>query len=101
VHTKNIVNSLPLYSLQAWTDGSKLGKGSRGPKGAGSLIIESGTDLPLQSLKYHLGVSTNQAAELWAIGGALTTIKDEHYTNGTDIHNFLFSSVWCRLAFQL
>ena len=87
-HAENIVRALPQSSIQAWTDGSKLGKGSRGPTGAGALILKTGTAEPLHKLTFHLGDSTNQAAEIWAIGGALETIKDELLPVGTEIHIF-------------
>ena len=83
------VNNLPINSIQAWTDGSKLGKGNSGPTGAGAMIIKTGACNPSHLLKYTLGNSTNQAAEIWAIGGALTTIRDEMDYSGAKI--FIFS----------
>ena len=88
LHARNMVQALPPNSIQAWTDGSKLGKGSRGPTGAGVLITKTGSEEPLHKSIYHLGDSTNQAAEIWAIGGALETIKDDQPPSGTEIHIF-------------
>jgi ribonuclease HI len=87
-HAEKLVKTLSANTKQIWTDGSKLGKGSQGPTGAGAMIIDTGADAPTHLLKYHLGVSTNQVAELWAIGGALTTIRDENLTEDTEIHIF-------------
>jgi ribonuclease HI len=42
----------------------------------------------LHQLKYYLGQSTNQTAELWAIGGALTTVREESWEDGTEFHIF-------------
>jgi ribonuclease HI len=86
--TENTVNKLPTNSLQVWTDGSKLGKGSKGPTGAGAMIIPTGAADATHNLIYHLGESTNQAAELWAIGGALETIKGLTLAPATEIHIF-------------
>jgi len=88
-HAAKVVSSLPKNSIQAWTDGSKLGKSPRGPTGGGAMIVETGMSTPLQLLKYHLGCdSTNQAAELWAIGGALATIRGDYFTENTEVHVF-------------
>jgi ribonuclease HI len=86
--TNNLLTTIPRNSLQAWTDGSKLGKGSKGPTGAGAMIIKTGATAASHSLVYQLGESTNQAAELWAIGGALATISDENLAAGAEIHIF-------------
>ena len=82
------VNSLKKNSIQAWTDGSKLGKGSSGPTGAGVMITRTGDLAPSHLLKYHLGNSTNQGGEIWAIGGALTSIRDDLNFVGSEIHIF-------------
>ena len=86
--TANIVKKLPKNSIQAWTDGSKLGKGPKGPTGAGAMIIHTDNLSTSHHLTYHLGESTNQAAELWAIGGALETIRNDKIESNTEIHIF-------------
>ena len=85
---ETLVKNLPTNSLQIWTDGSKTGKGSSGPAGAGAHIIYTGDTTPKHQLRYFLGNSTNQVAEIWAIGGALTTVRDDNLDDGTNIHIF-------------
>jgi ribonuclease HI len=85
---ENTVSKLPQDSLQVWTDGSKLGKGSSGPTGAGAYILNTGGGSPALQLRYFLGDSTNQAAEIWAIGGALATIGEEPSAKFSEIHIF-------------
>ena len=87
-HAADLVSALPTDSIQIWTDGSKLGKGKRGPTGAGAMITSTGTDIPTHLLKYHLGEGTNQLGEIWAIGGALETIKADKCVEDVDIHVF-------------
>ena len=83
-----IINNLPKNSIQIWTDGSKTGTGPSGPTGAGAYVIYTGASSPTHQLKYYLGQSTNQTAELWAIGGALTTVREESWEKGTEFHIF-------------
>ena len=85
---ETIVKSLPPNSLQIWTDGSKTGKGPSGPAGAGAYIIYTGDTTPKHQLIYYLGNSTNQVAEIWAIGGALTTVRDDNLADGIAINIF-------------
>jgi ribonuclease HI len=87
-HAAELVDSLPQNSIQIWTDGSKLGKGKRGPTGAGAMITKTGTDTPTHLLTYHLGEGTNQLGEIWAIGGALETVVGELDNDNTGIHIF-------------
>jgi ribonuclease HI len=87
-HTEKIVKNLPTNSIQIWTDGSKLGKGTEGPTGAGALILRTGEETPLYELINYLGISTNQTAELWAIGSALTTLAEKKQLHTTEVHIF-------------
>jgi ribonuclease HI len=87
-HAAELVSSLPSNSIQIWSDGSKLGKGKHGPTGAGVMIMDTGTDVPTHQLKYHLGDSTNQVAEIWAIGGALETVRSDKNAGNKRIHVF-------------
>jgi ribonuclease HI len=87
-HAEFLVNSLPTNSIQIWSDGSKMGKGARGPTGAGAIIKETGSEIPIHRLTYHLGDSTNQAAEIWAIGGALETLRGDYNAEAKDIYVF-------------
>ena len=83
-----LLESLPAGSLQVWTDGSKLGRGTDGPTGAGALIHYTGDSDPSYKLSYHLGTSTNQVAEIWAIGGALEQLEELGGVMGRLIHIF-------------
>jgi ribonuclease HI len=85
---ESVVNKLPKGTVQIWTDGSKLGKGSRGPAGAGVYITHTGGDNPDQKLCYALGESTNQGGEIWAVGGALATLNENLLSPNTEIHIF-------------
>ena len=85
---QGIVDSLPEGSIQIWPDGSKLGKPAKGPTGAGAVIYCTPSPKPLFNLVYQLGISTNNTAEFWAIGGALTTILDNNLDKNREIHIF-------------
>jgi ribonuclease HI len=85
---EGVVNNLPEGSVQVWTDGSKLGKGSRGPAGAGVYITHTGGNKPDQKLRYTIGESTNQGGEIWAVGGALATLSESLLPPNTEIHIF-------------
>ena len=87
-HAAELVSSLPKNSIQIWPDGSKTGKGAHGPTGAGAMIMNTGNEIPTHQLTYHLGVSTNQVAEIWAVGGALETVRGDNYADDNDIHIF-------------
>ena len=76
---------LPDHAIEVWTDGSRIGKAVPGPSGAGAIIMQKG--VVQQELTYYLGVSTNQAAELWAIGGALETLSNARYDD-REVHVF-------------
>jgi ribonuclease HI len=81
---KGIVDALPASSLQIWPDGSKLGRDAVGPAGAGAVVyLSSAPKNEIFKLVYHLGLSTNNTCEFWAIGGALTTVLE----NKLDLHN--------------
>jgi ribonuclease HI len=82
---KQMQDKLPESAIEVWTDGSRIGKTAPGPSGAGAIIKKRGAILA--ELTYYLGESTNQAAELWAIGGALETLQ-ETGTKGEEIHIF-------------
>ena len=82
---KKLQAELPENAIEIWTDGSRIGKAVPGPAGAGAIIMQN--QVAQQELTYYLGESTNQAAELWAIGGALETLAD--YDSGdNEIHVF-------------
>jgi ribonuclease HI len=87
-HAASLVSSLPSNSIQIWSKSSKTSKGARGPTGAGALIKETGNEIPTHRLAYHLGDSTNQVAEIWAIGGALETMRWDNGAENKDIHVF-------------
>ena len=87
-HTKKIVANLPPNSIQVWTDGSKIGKGAEGPTGAGAIILRTGEEIHLYELIISLGISTNQTAELWAIGSALTTLTENKLIGAEEVHIF-------------
>ena len=72
---KKIQQNLPKRAIEVWTDGSKIGKASSGPAGAGVYIKRKGQE-PIE-ITYYLGDSTNQVAELWAIGGALEYFAEQ------------------------
>ena len=72
---KSIQQKLPKRAIEVWTDGSKIGRASPGPAGAGVYIKRKGHD-PTE-ITYHLGDSTNQVAEIWAIGGALEHLMEQ------------------------
>jgi ribonuclease HI len=76
---------LPDDAITVWTDGSRIGKEIPGPSGAGAIIMEQ--KAIQQELTYYLGDSTNQAAELWAIGGALETLSETN-TGDREVHVF-------------
>jgi ribonuclease HI len=82
---KRLQAKLPESAIEVWTDGSRIGKTAPGPSGAGAIIKRKGA--VTTELTYYLGESTNQAAELWAIGGALETLQ-ETGANGEEIHIF-------------
>ena len=52
------------------------------------MIIKTGALAASHELIYQLGESTNQVAEIWAIGGALTTIREDVLAKGAEIHIF-------------
>ena len=72
---KGIQMKLPKKAIEVWTDGSKIGRATPGPAGAGVYIKRKGHD-PTE-ITYHLGDSTNQVAEIWAIGGALEHLLEQ------------------------
>ena len=80
-----IQESLPEHAIEIWTDGSRIGKSIPGPAGAGAVIMRKGE--VQQELTYYLGNSTNQAAELWAIGGALESLPSP-CTGDREVHVF-------------
>jgi ribonuclease HI len=86
---KGIVDALPAASLQVWSDGSKISRDSVGPTGAGAVIyLSSAPTKAIFNLVYHLGLSTNNTGEFWAIGGALTTILENNLDRHNEIHIF-------------
>jgi ribonuclease HI len=86
---QGIVGALPATSLQVWTDGSKLSRDAVGPTGAGAVIyLSSAPKNAMFNLVYHLGLSTNNTGEFWAIGGALTTILENNLDRHKEIHIF-------------
>ena len=76
---------LPDHAIEIWTDGSRIGKEIPGPSGAGAVIMSKGA--VEQELVFYLGESTNQAAELWAIGGALESLPVS-FTGEREVHVF-------------
>ena len=52
------------------------------------MIVDTGAETPSHLLIYNLGESTNQVAEIWAIGGALSTLRDGYIPEDTEIHIF-------------
>jgi len=76
---------LPDHAIEIWTDGSRIGKEIPGPSGAGAVIMSKGA--VEQELVFYLGKSTNQAAELWAIGGALESLPVS-FTGEREVHVF-------------
>ena len=91
---------LPDHAIEIWTDGSRIGREIPGPSGAGAVIMSKGA--VEQELVFYLGDSTNQAAELWAIGGALESIPAP-VTGEREIHVFTDSqfSIDCLLGSAL
>ena len=86
---KGIVDALPAASLQIWPDGSKLGREAVGPAGAGAVVyLSSAPKQAIFKLVYHLGLSTNNTCEFWAIGGALTTVLESKMDMHNEIHIF-------------
>ena len=72
--------------IEIWTDGSSLG--NPGPAGAGATIQVKGIKQIIE-LSYALGDGTNNLAELWAIGGALETVRDRNLNqNNNKIYIF-------------
>lgn len=85
-HAKKLQDKLPAGAIEVWTDGSSIG--NPGPSGAG-VIIKITKQPSICENSYALGTSTNQASELWAIGGALETIvQDTNTFPGNAIHVF-------------
>ena len=72
---KSIQQNLPKQAIEVWTDGSKIGRASPGPAGAGVYVKRKGQE-PTE-ITYYLGDSTNQVAEIWAIGGALEHLTEQ------------------------
>jgi ribonuclease HI len=69
-----LIASLPDNAILVFTDGSALG--NPGPAGAGAFITVRSSPHSDYRLLHPLGHSTNNAGELWAIGMALSFIKD-------------------------
>lgn len=80
-----IQDGLPEHAIEIWTDGSRIGKSIPGPAGAGAVIMRKGA--VQQELTFYLGDSTNQTAELWAIGGALESLPSL-FMGDREVHVF-------------
>jgi len=86
---KDILGTLPAASLQIWPDGSKIGREASGPAGAGAVVyLSSAPKQAIFQLVYHMGLSTNNTCEFWAIGGALTTVLESKLDLHNEIHIF-------------
>ena len=76
-----VQKKLKCNAVEVWTDGSSIG--NPGPAGAGLLIKAEGRK---RGESFFLGNSTNQAAELWAIGAAMERVSAAH--SAVEIHIF-------------
>jgi len=72
VYAQNLLDEVPTGEVIAFTDGAS--RGNPGPAGAGTtLYIKDCRALPFDDYA-PLGINTNNLAELWAIGMAITRV---------------------------
>ena len=81
------VNSIPSDSAIVYTDGSSLG--NPGPAGAGALVVSPSIPGPTVFRRLHCSLCTagearsNNFAELWAVGMALSFLLDSWHNRPT------------------
>ena len=84
---QTFVNSIPPDSAIVYTDGSSLG--NPGPAGAGALVVSPSIPGPTVFRRLHCSLCTanearsNNFAELWAVGMALSFLLDSWHNRPT------------------